>query len=473
MIQVLEHYIMVTVKQANGANDTIYIPNNLNMKQQKEYLIKRNAILRDLFTENQTINQIDGLGFTPLHYAASTNSPSMIDLLTSFGAKPYKSNNDFALQPDAIAAITGADLLIPKLMNLCGRENLAEAKDFSLLAYYSYFGKDLRILDQIYNFNFGTATLNAVDKFGNSLAFYAALANNPQFLEYYIKDKLLDPNMSNADGFTMLIYAVQFNYEPIAKILLRLNAKPNIQDFSRKTALSYAMIKQDYNLAMLLIKHGGSIDVYDRQNMSPLFYAIQSNNPYALDIFLNLASITHIKTPDGYNPLNFALYYGYWSSALYIIAKLNVNINETTQDGLTPLMLASGSGQTKIVKALLDKGADPNIKSKTNNTALFYALNSRDPDNIATLLIEYGADAFIINKDNMTVAGYAGIHKKNIILLAIINNSPALKLMMSQHKLDELSLNLCTYLDESYFAICLYNVKSALENTHPGTNMRN
>ena len=45
-------------------------------------------------------------------------------------------------------------------------------------------------------------------------------------------------------------------------------------------------------------------------------------------------------------------------------------------DGLTPLMGAAATGDTAIVKVLLDKGADPDSADKTGRTAWNHAVRN-------------------------------------------------------------------------------------------------
>jgi uncharacterized protein len=54
-------------------------------------------------------------------------------------------------------------------------------------------------------------------------------------------------------------------------------------------------------------------------------------------------------------------------------------------------MRAARAGQTDIVKALLEKGADPNAKAKRQQTALMWAAAQRHPETVAALLAG-GAD---------------------------------------------------------------------------------
>jgi ankyrin repeat protein len=63
----------------------------------------------------------------------------------------------------------------------------------------------------------------------------------------------------------------------------------------------------------------------------------------------------------------------------------------TDNDGNTPLLLASLSGQKDLVKALIDEGADINEKNKYGQTPLIYASRGSHIE-IIKLLLSQGAD---------------------------------------------------------------------------------
>ena len=72
------------------------------------------------------------------------------------------------------------------------------------------------------------------------------------------------------------------------------------------------------------------------------------------------------------------------------LASGRVDVNLTTPDGDTPLMLASLAGHDNIIDILLEGGADPNLANKAGETALILA-SKYGFNNVATKLIEAGA----------------------------------------------------------------------------------
>ena len=61
-------------------------------------------------------------------------------------------------------------------------------------------------------------------------------------------------------------------------------------------------------------------------------------------------------------------------SVVQQLLKAGVNVNVRTNDGQTPLMMASAKGYSDLAKVLLDGGADANIVNAAGSTALKIAL---------------------------------------------------------------------------------------------------
>uniref|UniRef100_X1Z171 Uncharacterized protein n=1 Tax=Capitella teleta TaxID=283909 RepID=X1Z171_CAPTE len=77
-------------------------------------------------------------------------------------------------------------------------------------------------------------------------------------------------------------------------------------------------------------------------------------------------------------------------------------LNLTASDsGATALILAAAKGHSSVVKVLLERGANPNIRCKNGNTALLYATYG----NFVTcvkLLLEKGANLAIQNEEGQS-----------------------------------------------------------------------
>lgn len=75
------------------------------------------------------------------------------------------------------------------------------------------------------------------------------------------------------------------------------------------------------------------------------------------------------------------------------LVKQGMDVNQSNQQGQTPLMLASSARNLPVVLSLLENNADPNASDDNDNTPLLLVLSQskEDPVGIVIVLLEYGA----------------------------------------------------------------------------------
>ncbi len=95
-------------------------------------------------------------------------------------------------------------------------------------------------------------------------------------------------------------------------------------------------------------------------------------------------------------------------------------VNDFSDDGFTPLGLASYFGKEEIVHLLLLNGADPNISSR--NGYHVYPIHSAVASNyemISKMLLEAGADVNVVQMSGATPL-HSAAHNGNIDLLIVL-----------------------------------------------------
>jgi len=86
----------------------------------------------------------------------------------------------------------------------------------------------------------------------------------------------------------------------------------------------------------------------------------------------------------------------------------NPNI-QSAVDGGTPLHVAADRGYLRIVKFLLEHGANPNMKNNYGNTPLHFAATYGHPE-VAELLLEHGANPNMKNNYGNTPLYFAAMY---------------------------------------------------------------
>lgn len=130
-------------------------------------------------------------------------------------------------------------------------------------------------------------------------------------------------------------------------------------------------------------------------------------------------SLVNAYAEDGFQPLGLACFFGYYDVAEYLV-KAGASLNSKSGNNLkaAPIQSAAAAGHHKIVRMLLEHGADPNIRELGGYTPLHAAAQNGDEEMIRLLLFG-GADLTITSNNGKTaldLAMNAG-HEKSALLL--------------------------------------------------------
>ena len=108
---------------------------------------------------------------------------------------------------------------------------------------------------------------------------------------------------------------------------------------------------------------------------------------------------------NGVTPLILASQFGHYQ-VVELLLKNGADPNIHNNDGLTPLILASQFGHYQVVEILLKNGADPNIHNNDGFTALIVA-SQFGHYQVVEILLKNGADPNIHNNDGFTALTFA------------------------------------------------------------------
>ena len=137
-----------------------------------------------------------------------------------------------------------------------------------------------------------------------------------------------------------------------------------------------------------------------------------------ISIYTNDPNSINETNDDGYTPLILACYYGNQEVVEFLIDKVE-DINGTSNYG-TPLMAAVVKGDLNIIELLLEKNADTNIADVNGTTALHYATLFKQPS-IVKLLVKAGAKPDIKDGRGQSAMDYAVLNNNEQILKLLKN----------------------------------------------------
>ena len=162
--------------------------------------------------------------------------------------------------------------------------------------------------------------------------------------------------------------AAKFDNVSEVKNLLSMGISPNAVDANGNPMLILAIKDNSEKVIDLLLNDKKiDVDLSNKSGETPLMMAsIQGNLPLVQTLVLkNKAMIDHI----GWTPLHYACAKGHFDVAQFLIANGAI-VDAMSVGNTTPLMMAVQSGNEQLVKLLLDKGADLQIRNNNGLSAI-------------------------------------------------------------------------------------------------------
>ncbi|OHB79985.1 MAG: hypothetical protein A2Z25_04480 [Planctomycetes bacterium RBG_16_55_9] len=171
----------------------------------------------------------------------------------------------------------------------------------------------------------------------------------------------IDLSKDTWPDWTPLHDAAACGHRDIAELLIAKGAEIDPRDQSDRTPLILALSSGEESVAKLLVEKGANVNAIDTYGRTPILCAFHWIGESAVEFLIARgAHINAIIQPRNYTmaifllehrPLHDAAKRGYKNLAELMISK-GVDVNTKTEDGETPMDIASGAGHTDIVELL-------------------------------------------------------------------------------------------------------------------------
>ncbi|XP_033760717.1 serine/threonine-protein phosphatase 6 regulatory ankyrin repeat subunit A-like [Pecten maximus] len=204
---------------------------------------------------------------------------------------------------------------------------------------------------------------------GKSALHMAIETGQPEFVELLLK------NSANVNSFTdngitpLMVLCMDSNIEnktTLARMLIEAGADVSMRDYKcKRTALHNAVINGNFELFEILLGAGSDPNILDVTGRSPL-----------TNLICRHARITD-RQPDISDDV--------LAAAIQLI-QAGTNLNNNMCEYSNPLVNAAFVKASKLIRVILDYGADPDVTFRSGTTALLVSVMKRDLPCIRALL---------------------------------------------------------------------------------------
>ncbi len=411
------------------------------------------AALRALIDQKADVNapQVDGA--TALHWAAQWNDLEAADLLIRAGANAQAANRNGAT-PLFLATLNGSAAMIEKLLKAGADANapiLSHGETALMMAARS------GSLDAVKALIDHGAKVNAKESLrGTTALMWAADQSHADVVQFLaghgadlgITSKVVTPVPRRGLGFapvrpgsaatrepseqkgglTALMIAARQGCLECVRALVAAKADVNQTSVEGGTSLMVAVQNGYSDIAMFLLDHSANLNQANAKGWTPLYLAVKNRNQES----------TAIPGPSTDGVLDLI------KTMLDRGADPNVRIKAETEvhqgmssmwlkeAGATPLLRAALCGDLTVVQLLLNHSADPAIPTLDHTTPLMVAsgvgwadgmIREHSPDEtleVVKLLLDLGSDVNAANDHGITPlhgAAYKGANKAVLLLV--------------------------------------------------------
>lgn len=256
--------------------------------------------LRNLLQKNpQSIEEKDGLGFTPLAWAAKAGQKDSAELLLSFGANPNATNSGGRYPIDWAATsghLTLVELLADKTSN-----------DQAVTLFFAIQQQQVPVAKFLLEHGANPNIHYPACNLGTPLDLAAGQGNveAARLLLEHGADVNGEANGCGRSNYTPLDAAVSGSKAEMVELLFTNGATiPNIAQGYWSVFHEWALGAGDPNIADLLLSHKADINARTSDGQTPLHFAAQQGQLQAVEWLLKHGADVNARDNKGVTPLS-------------------------------------------------------------------------------------------------------------------------------------------------------------------------
>ena len=414
------------------------------------------ATLRALLNRRADVNVPQADGATALHWAAYWDDLEAVTLLIDAGAQ-VNASNDLRVTPLSLACANGSASLVRTLLKAGANPNSIPSSGETPLMAAARSGSTEAVKALVAD----GADVNTETPLKGQTALMWALSEKHLDIAQTLIVHGADISARSRAGFTPLLFAARQGDLGAARILLDSGANVN-ENSSHGSALLVATLRGHVPLAIFLLDQGANPNA-DETGYTALHWAAGSWE-------------TEMTGPNGIvAPVNreWRMMAGLQEGKLELVKALlrrgaNPNVRLEKQPprigytkenekpiGATPFLLAAMAGDIKVMRTLVDGGASPLLMSNDKTTPLMMAAGvrrdlseslvseSRSLEAVK-LALALGADVGASNDEGETALHGAARIKSDAIVQLLVDHGARINV---QNKLGQTPL----FIAERYF----------------------
>lgn len=253
-------------------------------------------------------------------------------------------------------------------------------------------------------------------------------------------------------------------YFEILDFLIENNADINyLNDSYNQTALMYASERDHKQLYNYLIENGADLDVKNNDGDTALLTSIKDNSFYYITKLIEDGADITIKNNSGLDAMALAMdSYYYLPDVQEQLIKGGVNVNSKNSYGDTPLIQAVRNRKNNFIDIFIELGADVSIPNNAGNTAFMEAISLKNLS-IAEKLLNHEADFETVNNQGETA----------LIIATKIDDQEVIEFLLekgAKDTIEEVYRNISTYIIENNIEKVNEYITKGYNIDHKGSN---